>query len=259
MAERNGWAKVTKPAPGAARVHGFYSKGCIAGARSLPLDGPGFAVLRPHRNRQWGHPDTIAVVRDLARRVARADAVLLIADIGQPRGGPVTGHASHQLGLDADIRLLMLPRRLVTPSYRANPPNVSMLTADRKATDRRRWSGRQIALIRAAALDARVDRIFVNPVIKRALCRAVTGERGWLGKVVPWYGHHAHMHVRLRCPAGSPGCVRQRAVPPGTGCGKALAWWFRKVTVTPRKSTKPVRRKPRRPVLPRACQAVLAR
>jgi len=261
-AETNGWAKVAKPAPGAARAHGFYNRGCVAGARSLPVDGRGFAVLRPQRNLYWGHPSLVSFVRDLARRVARAGQVLMIADLGQPRGGPVSGHASHQLGLDADIRLLMLPRTAITPAYRANPPYFSMLTPDKKAIDRRRWSRRQIALIRAAARDARVDRIFVNPVIKRALCRAVTVERGWLAKVVPWYGHHAHMHVRLRCPKGSPGCVRQKALPPGTGCGKALAWWFRKVTVKPKKTRKPrrkLRKKPRKPPLPRACRTVLAR
>jgi penicillin-insensitive murein endopeptidase len=262
LAETNGWAKVEKPAPGAARVHGFYNRGCIAGARSLPVDGNGFAVLRPKRNRYWGHPSLVSFVRDLARRVARGGRVLMIADLGQPRGGPVSGHASHQLGLDADIRLLMLPRMAITPAYRTTPPYFSMLTPDKKAIDPSRWSRRQIALIRAAARDARVDRIFVNPVIKRALCRAVTTDRGWLAKVVPWYGHHAHMHVRLRCPKGSPGCVRQKALPPGTGCGKALAWWFRKVTVTPKKTPKPrrkLRKKPRKPPLPRACQAVLAR
>jgi len=259
LAETNGWAKVARPAPGAAKVHGFYNRGCIAGARALPIDGRGFAVLRPQRNRYWGHPRLVSFVRDLARRVVRTGSVLLIADIGQPRGGPVSGHASHQLGLDADIRLLMPPRTAITPGYRAKPPNVSMLTRDRKAIDRRRWSRRQIALIRAAARDARVDRIFVNAVIKRALCRAVRRERGWLAKVVPWYGHHAHMHVRLRCPMGSPGCVTQKALPPGTGCGKALAWWFRKVTVKPRRTTKRPRKKRRKPPLPRACQAVLAR
>jgi len=259
-AETNGWAKVAGPAPGAARVFGFYAKGCISGAHSLPLDGHGFAVLRPQRNRYWGHPSMIAFVRDLAARVARAGSVLLIADIGQPRGGPVAGHASHQLGLDADIRLLMLPRGSVTPAYRAEPPQVSMVTRDRKAIDRSRWSRRQIALIRAAALDARVDRIFVNPVIKRALCRAVTGKRRWLAKVVPWYGHDAHMHVRLRCPADSPGCIKQTPLPAGDGCGAALAWWFRKVTVKPPTTTKtPPRVKPRRPQLPPTCEAVLAR
>jgi penicillin-insensitive murein DD-endopeptidase len=257
-AETNGWAKVKTPAPGAAQAYGFYSRGCLAGARAVPLDGRGFAVLRPRRNRYWGHPSLVAFVRDLARRVAWAGHVLLIADIGQPRGGPVTEHASHQLGLDADIRLLMPLRRAVTRAYRADPPNVSMLTPDRKAIDRRRWSKRQIALIRAAARDARVDRIFVNPVIKRALCRAVTHDRGWLAKVVPWYGHKAHMHVRLRCPADSPGCVQQKPIPPGDGCGATLAWWFRKAPVTPPRSKKS-RRKPHRPPLPKACAAVLAR
>ena len=37
---------------------------------------------------------------------------LLVGDISQPRGGPMlTGHASHQLGLDADIWLTPMPDR----------------------------------------------------------------------------------------------------------------------------------------------------
>ena len=253
--DRGRWGDIATPAKGPARVHGFYAHGCIAGAARLPRDGPGFAVLRLRRNRYWGHPRLIAFVAELARRVRRGGEVLLIADIAQPRGGPVEGHASHQVGLDADIRLAVVPRTTVTAGYRAEPPHVSMLTPDRKALDRARWSARQAALIEAAARDPRVDRIFVHPVIKRALCRTTRRDRGWLRKVVPWYGHHAHMHVRLYCPATSPGCIKQRPVPRGTGCGGALAWWFTEAPYKPRKPRRPRRRPP----LPKACAGVLAR
>ena len=66
---------------------------------------------------------------------------------------------------------------------------ISMLEPSSKKIDVARFSDRQTALIRAAARDPRVDRMFVNAVIKRALCRRVKTDRGWLRKVVPWYGH----------------------------------------------------------------------
>lgn len=254
-AEQNPWGRVGDPVGGPARVVGFYSNGCIAGAGALPPLGPGYVVLRPQRNRFWAHPAMVRFVSDLARPYAKTGEVLLIADIGQPRGGPASGHASHQIGLDADIRLVIVPRALVTDAYRDKPPKISMLGPGRKAIDAGRWSARQVKLIRAAARDPRVDRLFVSPVIKRALCRRLGADRGWLRKVVPWYGHDAHMHVRLRCPPGSPACLRQKTLPPGDGCGARLAWWFTKAPTKPRKGGLHRAKSP----LPRACGAVLRR
>src|SRR5688572_4721704 len=88
------------PANGAPRAIGSYANGCIQGATALGLEGPGWRVIRPHRNRYWGHPELIATVREIARRVRAATGkVILVADIAQPRGGPASGHASHQIGL----------------------------------------------------------------------------------------------------------------------------------------------------------------
>lgn len=255
-AEQNPWGGVGGPAGGPARVVGFYSNGCIAGAGALPRSGPGYVVLRPARNRFWAHPAMVRFLGDLARPYANTGEALLIADIGQPRGGPAAGHASHQTGLDADIRLVIVPRARITDAYRDKPPKISMLGAGRKAIDAGRFSARQAALIRAAANDPRVDRLFVNPVIKRALCRRPGADKSWLGKVVPWYGHDAHMHVRLRCPPGSPACVAQKSLPPGDGCGPRLARWFIEAPAKARKIKRPRRA---RPPLPKACAAVLRR
>ena len=139
-----------------------------------------------------------------------------------------------------------------------------MLNAAKGEIDRSRWSSRQLKLIRFAAKDPAVDRLFVHPVIKRELCRVVTRDRSWLGKVVPWYGHHAHMHVRMHCPLGSPQCRSQKKVPPGDGCGKPLRWWFEVALPSSRAWLKRAKkRKPAKraytppPVLPKACTAVL--
>ena len=86
---------------------GFYSKGCLSGGVAIPVDGPAWQVMRLSRNRNWGHPDLIKVLERLAVDGQKVGwNGLLVGDISQPRGGPMlTGHASHQIGLDADVWL----------------------------------------------------------------------------------------------------------------------------------------------------------
>jgi len=38
------------------RVIGFYSKGCIAGAEQMPVNGETWQVMRLSRNRNWDIP-----------------------------------------------------------------------------------------------------------------------------------------------------------------------------------------------------------
>ena len=240
------------PASGAARSIGFYANGCIRGAVALSLDGPGWRVLRPHRNRYWGHPALIAALRELGRRVRAATAkVLLVADIAQPRGGPASGHASHQIGLDADVRFQLVPDSPLDEALREDGSELSMLAEGAKEIDRNRWSADQLALLRIAAEVPSVDRIFVNPVIKREACQAATGDRRWLAKVVPWYGHDGHMHLRLKCPPDSPDCRPQDPLSADDGCGAALAWWF-----TSEPFRKHISRPAKPPEPPSACRAL---
>ncbi|HRN84971.1 MAG TPA: penicillin-insensitive murein endopeptidase, partial [Hyphomicrobium sp.] len=108
-------------APIAARAVGFYAKGCLAGAKALAVDGPGWQVMRLSRNRNWGHPKLISLVERLARETTETGEWpgLLVGDISQPRGGPmVSGHSSHQVGLDADVWLTPMPDRTLTKRER---------------------------------------------------------------------------------------------------------------------------------------------
>lgn len=237
---------------------GSYAKGCLAGGTHLPQDGPAWQAMRPSRNRSWGHPALIAFVERLAL-AAQADgwAGLLVGDMAQPRGGPMrTGHASHQIGLDVDLWLTPMPDHLLSTAEREQMSAISMLADGTRTADPARLTDLQIALIRRAALDPEVARIFVHPGIKQAMCERVAGDRDWLRKVRPWWGHDTHFHVRLRCPAGQSSCRDQEAPPAGDGCGDDLAWWL---------TDEPWRPKPPGPVpapltladLPRECAAVL--
>src|SRR3982074_1276225 len=96
------------PAAMPTRVVGFYAKGCIAGAQALPINGETWQVMRLSRNRNWAHPNMVALLERLAAK-AHKDAGwpgILVGGIAPPRRGPaITGHASHQVGLDADVWL----------------------------------------------------------------------------------------------------------------------------------------------------------
>lgn len=261
---------VTLPTQGPPQSIGFYAKGCLSGAVALPADGPTWQAMRPSRNRHWGRPEIISVVERLSQDAAKLDGWpgLLVGDISQPRGGPMfNGHASHQIGLDADIWLTPMPKRILTPVERETMPFTTMLEKDKFLTiDPDVWTEAHARLLMRAASYPQVERIFVNPAIKKKMCDIWTGDRSNLGKLRPEYGHDSHFHIRLRCPAGSIGCTAQPPVNAGDGCDKTLAWWFTPApwakpapAPVPKPNVVPV--KPREIMvadLPAACQAVLA-
>ena len=124
------FGSVPTPAPLAARSIGGYAKGCLAGGISLPINGPDWQVMRLSRNRNWGTPQLIDYMERLASDAHAFDGWpgLLVGDLSQPRGGPMlTGHTSHQIGLDADIWLTPMPDRVLSPTEREEMTAVSML------------------------------------------------------------------------------------------------------------------------------------
>jgi penicillin-insensitive murein endopeptidase len=251
------WSTVSTPAPGPTQSIGFYSAGCLQGAKALPFDGPGYEVIRISRNRYWGQPVMLHYIRDLAQRVRDAgQAPLAIGDIGQPRGGPApTGHASHQIGLDADIWFERQPGPPHPPADRENPRLRSLVRHDDRGIDDSVFNPQHVALLKIAAQMPHVDRIFVNKFIKQRLCETVGGNRGWLNKLVVWAGHDEHFHVRLYCPPGNPHCQPQAGYYTDDGCGEPLESWFAHPPVTLPPPGRPT--PPYRPKLPAACSAVL--
>ncbi len=212
---------------------GVYSRGCAAGNVRLELTGDAWQVMRPSRNRYWGQPELIRFLKTFANKAKREIGWngLLVGDLSQPRGGPmISGHASHQIGLDADIWLTEMPRRVLSIKERETISAV-LMTRDRKRINPDRFTVRHAKLIRMAAKFSQVQRIFVHPPIKKYLCdwAARSGDMGpWLAKIRPYYGHNYHFHVRLRCPKGAKNCKDQGdpREPDGTGCGGNLAYWY---------------------------------
>ena len=212
------------PSQGPAVSIGFYSQGCAQGMVQMPESGPSWQSMRLSRDRHWGHPVMIDFLQGLSRAAQQAGwQGLYIGDISQPRGGPMTsGHASHQIGLDADIWMLPPSSLNLSRQQRENLSSVSVVSSNGLGLSSA-WNQGHFLIMRAAARDPRVERILVDPVAKVAMCQMETGDRSWLRKVRPINNHDYHFHVRLSCPAGSI-CRTQDPPPAGDGCAEAQDW-----------------------------------
>jgi penicillin-insensitive murein endopeptidase len=255
----NPWAAIAAPAAGSSAAIGGYSAGCVRGAGALPDTGPGFQLARPSRQRHYGHPLLIEFLTDLGAAVKRKKlGRLLVADLGQPRGGPApNGHSSHQSGLDVDV-WYWHPRRNLPAAAREKLDPRPIVSLRRKKKNRL-FNAFVAGKLELAARDRRVARIFVNPLIKRELCRTVPAKRrGWLRKLRPWWGHHEHFHVRLECPADSPHCEPQAPLAAGDGCAE-IDWWLDEARQAERKKRRKTYRKRvwSLPEMPAACEVVL--
>lgn len=253
----------SRPTARDAEPYGGYAKGCADGLVQLPETGATWQAMRLSRNRNWGMPETIDFLQDLSRDARRQGwAGLYVGDISQPRGGPMlTGHRSHQLGLDADIWLYPTTRMDLSRQQRESLSAVSMRRAN-GAFVNSSWTRAHHEIVKAAAQDRRVARIFIFPGAKVQMCKdEPRGDRRWLRKIRPWWGHHYHFHVRLKCPRGARGCVDQAAPPPGDGCDAAQSW-VDDILNPPAPDPNAPAPKPRRELvladLPNACRAVLS-
>ncbi len=255
----NNWATIKQAVQisESAQSIGSYTAGCLSGAVSLPPNGTGYQLMRPTRGRSYGHPDLIRFIESLAQTShLQNSGVLLIGDLGQARGGPTpSGHRSHQTGLDVDIWYL-LSQQAATRNLEFNERETwsspSVLAAKSDVIDDSRWSSAHEKILEAAAQSPKVDRIFVNPSVKRLLCTRKSAH-GWLRKVRPWWGHDDHFHVRLKCPLNNKNCAGQEPLPVSDGCDATLAWWFSEEAKKP--TSKP--QKPEPPILPAQCDVVL--
>lgn len=251
------WSKITTPTTGKTTESiGKYTAGCLRGAASLPINGQGYQVMRLSRKRYYGHPDLIGFIENLGKTAQNQGlGTLLIGDLGQVRGGPtLTGHKSHQTGLDVDIWYMLSPdaqRRTLSNSEREKWSSPSVINATATDINVSQWSMANEKVLEAAASRPEVDRIFVNAAIKKELCRH-NARQSWLQKIRPWYAHADHFHVRLKCPADSLYCDKQDPVPAGDGCGADLAWWFSYEAKHPKPGPPPPPI-----VLPKECDVVL--
>ncbi len=251
---------------------GAYAKGCAAGLVQLAETGPTWQAMRLSRGRNWGHPETVRFLQELSAAATQLGwAGLYVGDISQPRGGPMSsGHASHQIGLDADVWMLPPKRLNLSRAEREEISSIPVRSADQRSVTEN-WTPQHHALLRAAASDPRVDRIFVAAAVKIEMCKSATRkDRNWLQKIRPVAGHDTHFHVRLKCPKGARLCETQSPTVAelskgGDGCDETLMWWVTDY-LNPPKGSKPAEPEPRArhpreytmADLPAQCQDVLS-
>ncbi|MGF1805141.1 penicillin-insensitive murein endopeptidase [Aliivibrio sifiae] len=244
------WESIKSPTEQTMESIGSYANGCLEGALALPLKGKGYQVVRSERKRYFAHSDTINFIQDLAvKSEEELNKQLLIADVSLPQGGRFShGHSSHQTGLDVDIWLRLINQPLAEKELKM-PYSISLVDKTTAKIKEQYWQPEHFELIKMAAKDEKVARIFVNSAIKEKLCEQESENTEWLRKVRPWWGHSAHMHVRLNCPQEDKYCINQAEPPEGDGCGHETKSW--RLNPTPQK------KRASAPIMPKQCSEML--
>jgi penicillin-insensitive murein endopeptidase len=195
---------------------GTTSHGVLIGGAQLGTR-PSLKWLRQN-DRHFGVPRFVRAIEHAADEVARARAgsVLVVGDISSQGGGPISGHASHRSGRDADL-LLYMTTIDGAPIENAHPGFASV-DADGLAFDPHHGRyvrldvEREWLLVRALITDpeARVQWIFVSEVIEALLVEWARA-RGDDPEIIaraqevmlqprrPSLPHDDHIHVRTEC------------------------------------------------------------
>ena len=220
-----------KPWVGSTKSIGNYSSGCLIGGIALPISGPGYQLMKLSTGRFWGHPNLINFLLNLSKKVKNElNHTILIGDLGTAKGGPtLSGHKSHQTGLDVDIWIKTLKiKKDLTLEQLETMQSQSVLDDKKTKIDPNKWGDDQRKILKIISQDSQVQRIFIHPLLKKQLCdepQHYGFSNAELIKIRPWWGHDDHFHVRLYCPEDSTQCVHQVS-PQDTACDETLDWWF---------------------------------
>lgn len=246
---------ITDPTP-----IGTYSNGCLQGGQKANLKHPYYQIIRQQNNRYYGDPSLLSYIENLAERAHQANLpILLVGDMSMPRGGPFNGgHASHQIGLDVDIWFRMVSKPL--NKNELHTPWALNIVADNFLKVNKYYTPKIYTLIKLAAEDKNVERIFINAAIKDQLCKDTPiAERAWLHKIRPWWGHNAHLHVRLKCPSNVQECESSPPIPiSNDGCGSEINSWIDDIRHPKPKANQETKPKPKpQKVLPKTCRDMI--
>ena len=245
------------PSDEPAQAIGSYSSGCLRGGEAIEISSSSFELLHPSRGRFWAHPKVIKEIEKISKAyLQESSRKMLIGDLGHARGGPsLTGHSSHQNGLDADIW------------FRTLKKNKTLAMKEREILKTKSFLNQNLdkdvsSLLRLASSNVQVQRIFVHPRIKKYLCenqKRLKFNDDNLSKIRPWWGHYEHFHLRFKCFESDKTCLAQKP-PEGPSCDETLDWWFSEEAQHsgPTKKLSPPRNyKKRFSKLPTECQLLL--
>lgn len=208
------------------QVYGFYSKGSMRAAASMKQEGKGLYHLFHQRKRFYGSDGLVNLLESAAAEMSLRypeGERLQVGDIAAEQGGYISGHASHQNGLDVDLVYYRNDHREQIDPIGHKGFVESFVT--RGAVTANFDVARNWELVKLLYDSGRLNRIFVDGKIKEAICNfaAVNGElksrEETLRRLRPYVNHDDHMHVRLTCPAESAKCESQDPIPEiGSGC-----------------------------------------
>lgn len=238
------------------RVIGTYGNGCLLGGTPFADSTSSWEVMNTLRNHQHGTKRLLEVVERLSRQsLRRGWGKLTVGDSSCPMGGKMSvGHKSHRVGLDVDIFYKFWPAGRKLSFEQRNGWDEEAQARHAIAVHERACGSRIVKsgitkmyraaymeLLKFAAAEEAVERVFVSPAIKVQACHFFKGKDGtyprWLRKIRPESGHTSHFHVRLSCPKGGTECEAQKPIADdpsdstGVGCaGKFLESWFQPLT-----------------------------
>lgn len=190
---------------------GLPNKGSLRNATSMvdrQKSTPGFfEVFNPAR--AFATYEMAEMITRMGKKLTSAFSKKLnLSDISQKRGGALSPHLSHQIGMDADIAYPSNNDKVKFPAVVHGGSYDSSVYSIEKTYELLKFTYSQ--------KDIKVDRIFIDRKIKKVLCdyAKAKGELNKDKELVQRLfnnmehvdGHGDHFHLRLRCTPAHPAC-----------------------------------------------------
>lgn len=183
----------------------------------------GFTLRRPNLNKHWATSELAYLIDKMGtytRKIA-PDHILRIGNISKEHGGKSAPHKSHQNGLDVDIAFY----------FKSDADSAASESAIKNGSPRADWMmAQQWELFKYVTSSKFVNRIFIHPALKKALCQNAIkkGELQrdsksgiayeTLRRLRPESGHYNHFHMRIECSESQIRCRTLAPPPAQTGC-----------------------------------------
>lgn len=187
---------------------------------------PWVELVNINNKRYYGTYELVELILSIgyAAKEMNISQKLQVNTLSQKSGGPLSGHKSHQNGLDADIGFFVKDFRKEMSFPKVVVGNAMTSNFLAKET---------LLLFKSLIKNSKsavVDRIFVHPTIKAGLCKKAvemglvdakyTSGEGVeiLRRLRPLEGHDNHFHLRIKCSKYQRTCRQSQEMPPGAGC-----------------------------------------
>lgn len=197
---------------------GFPNKGTLRNATSLLMKQTTlekksfFEIVFPQRARYFGTYEMAEILSRMGEHLnSKFNKKLAVSDISKSSGGFLGPHLSHQIGMDVDLGYpsahdaVKIPVVVDMKSRKYYPEAFSIT----KTYDLLKFAFQQH--------DLKIDRIFIDRTIKKALCEHAKANGEFQGenktqvqelfKIMEHVdGHGDHFHLRLKCTSAHPAC-----------------------------------------------------